>query len=297
MAEKPHKPDTHRYDADFVRRFHVSFDGSFPDVETTLGPSSYALLADEAEALEQTGTAPVVLDLGCGSGRLSGLLLKRGLPPENLIGVDFSAEQIERTRQRLGAAPVRLVHAQAQDLPVKDNSVDCVLNHMGLAVMMPVNETLKEVGRVLRTGGRLAVVVDGPPMEGSIDKLYNRILRDTLADEQPDLIRTAASDPDISDPAVLTGLVHAQAGMEPYRPARSFELLMRMSVSEYLTFLDGEYLMPRLHDSGRKRVRDSVARLFERYGDDQVVIPLAMQIMVFVKPPTWPTPAYPALNG
>lgn len=284
MGEKPHKPENHSFFTDFVQRFHVHFDGSFPDVETTLGPSSYALLAIEAEALAQHGTAPVVLDLGCGSGRLSEVLLERGLPPENLIGVDFVAEQIERTRQRLNTSAVRLFHAQSQDLPLKDSSIDCVLNHMGLAVMLPVEATLKEVGRVLRSGGRMAVVVDGPPKEGSIDKIYNRILRETVAAEQPDFLKGIATDQDVSDPAVLARLVHLQTGMD-LQSARSFELLMRMSVSEYLTFLEGEYLMRRLQDAGRQRVREAVAGLFESYGDDQVVIPLAMQIMVFAKPP------------
>ncbi|MBS3978620.1 MAG: class I SAM-dependent methyltransferase [Rhodobacteraceae bacterium] len=284
MAEKPPQPENHSVFTDFVQSFHVHFDGSFPDVETTLGPSSYALLAIEAEALAQNGTPPVVLDLGCGSGRLSEVLLERGLPPENLVGVDFVAEQIERTRQRLNVPAVRLFHAQSQDLPLDDSSIDCVLNHMGLAVMVPVDATLKEVGRVLRSGGRMAVVVDGPPKEGSIDKSYNRILRETLGAEQPDMLRGVASDPDVSDPAALARLVHLQTGMD-LQSTRSFELLMRMSVSEYLTFLEGEYLMRRLQDAGRQQVRDAVARLFESHGDDQVVIPLAMQIMVFAKPP------------
>lgn len=284
MAENPPKPESQSLFTDFVRRFHVNFDGSFPDVETTLGPSSYALLVIEAEASALDGTAPVVLDLGCGSGRLSEVLLERGLPPENLIGVDFVAEQIERTRQRLNAPAVRLFLAQSQDLPLQDNSVDCVLNHMGLAVMVPVEATLKEVGRVLRSGGRMAVVVDGPPKEGSIDKLYNRILRETVAAEQPDFLRSVASEQDVSDPAVLARLVHLHTGMD-LQAARSFELLMRMSVSEYLAFLEGEYLMRRLDEAGRQRVRDAVARLFDSYGDDQVVIPLAMQLMVFAKPP------------
>ena len=284
MAENPPKPESQSLFTDFVQRFHVHFDGSFPDVETTLGPSSYALLAIEAEASGQDGTAPVVLDLGCGSGRLSEVLLERGLPPENLIGVDFVAEQIERTRQRLNTPAVRLFLAQSQDLPLQDNSVDCVLNHMGLAVMVPVEATLKEVGRVLRSGGRMAVVVDGPPKEGSIDKLYNRILRETVAAELPDFLRSVASEQDVSDPAVLTRLVHLHTGMN-LQEARSFELLMRMSVSEYLAFLEGEYLMRRLDEAGRQRVRDAVARLFDSYGDDQVVIPLAMQLMVFAKPP------------
>lgn len=293
MAENPHKPENHSFFTDFVQAFHVHFDGSFPDVETTLGPSSYALLAIEAEALAQYGTAPVVLDLGCGSGRLSEVLLERGLPPENLIGVDFVAEQIERTRQRLNTPGVRLFHAQSQDLPLDDNSVDCVLNHMGLAVMVPVEATLKEVGRVLRSGGRMAVVVDGPPKKGSIDKVYNRILRETVAAEQPDFLRSVASDQDVSDPAILARLVHMHTGMD-LQSVRSFELLMRMSVSEYLAFLEGEYLMRRLQEAGRQRVRDAVARLFDSYGDDRVVIPLAMQLMVFAK---LPAQGHPGSNG
>jgi SAM-dependent methyltransferase len=284
MENAPRNPADSSFDSDFVQRFHVAFDGSFPDVETSVGPSSYALLAAEAEALSQDGVAPRVVDLGCGSGRLCEVLIERGLPPENLVGVDFVAEQIDRTRERLRGAPVRLVHARSQELPLADGSVDCVLNHMGLAVMVPVTATIREIGRVLRPGGRMAVVVDGPPVEGSIDKAYNRIIRKIVAEEVTDLGGSVVTGEDVSVPEVLAGLMRQEAGMEPLRPAQPFQLLMRMALGEYLEFLEGEYLMRVLQAGGRQRVRDAVAQLFEGHCDDRVVIPLAMQLMVFAKP-------------
>lgn len=284
MADPQHTSPDHRRVIDFVRSFHVRFDGSFPEAPTTLGPSSYALLANEAEAINELGNTPVVLDLGCGSGRLLEILLERGFPPENLIGVDFVEQQINRTKERLADAPVRLMVARADALPLETGSVGCILVHMSLAVMLPLGATLRELVRVLRNGGVLAVVVDGPPKEGSIDHGYSQILRKVVLDKQPDLLNHATGSPDVSDATMLAYLFKSETGAVLNHVVRPFDLMMSMSSSEYLEFLEGEYLLSGLYESARQQVRNEVAQLFEPYEKARVDIPLAMQLVVFTKP-------------
>lgn len=268
---------------DFVRRFHEEFDGSFPEVPTNLGLSSYGLLANEVP-MDANGGAPIVLDLGCGTGRLLEMLTERGIPPENLIGIDFAPEQINRARSRFEDVPVRLHVCDARDLPVGDETVDCVLAHMSLSVMLPIEETLREIHRILKPGGVFAVVLGNEPVDGSIEWHYSRILSQTAARYQSDSLNFADSDTQSSPAEALTDMVHRTTDMQVVQPFRPFELKMQMTVSEYLAFLEGDYLFDSLPVSARREVVGSVSPLFDAHDDKPVDIPLAMQVAVFARP-------------
>ncbi|QGX99748.1 class I SAM-dependent methyltransferase [Roseovarius faecimaris] len=268
---------------DYVRQFHDTFDGSFPEVPTSLGPSSYELLANEVSTEANDG-APVVLDLGCGTGRLLEILTERGIPPENLIGVDFSPEQINRARSRFADMPVRLHICEAHNLPLLDDTVDYVLAHMSLAVMKPIEKTLREIHRVLGPGGVLAVVLGDEPASGSIEGHYSRILSETIARHQSDPLSFESVDTQTAPRETLADTVRRTTGMQEVVPMRPFELMMQMSGAEYIAFLEGDYLYQSLSDPARREVVEAVSRLFDAHGENSVDIPLTMQLAVFAKP-------------
>lgn len=54
-----------------------------------------------------------------------------------------------------GHAPMRVVQASAETLPVEDGSVDTVVSTMVLCTVAEVEPALAEIARVLRPGGRL----------------------------------------------------------------------------------------------------------------------------------------------
>lgn len=282
MIEKDKSAAGHRI-TDYVRLFHSEFDGSFPEVRTTLGVSSYGLLANEVP-MDATDGAPVVLDLGCGTGRLLEMLTERGIPPENLIGVDFAPEQINRARNRFGEVPVRLHICEAHDLPLGDDNVDCVLAHMSLAVMLPIEETLREVQRILKPGGIFAVVFENEPVAGSIEGHYSRILSETVARHQSEPLDFTAADTQSATEGSLQDVVGRNTDMQIVQPIRPFELKMEMTVSEYLAFLEGDYLFNSLSNPARSEVIKAVSKLFDAHGDKPVNIPLAMQVAVFARP-------------
>src|SRR5437867_9504065 len=105
-----------------------------------------------------------LLDVGCGSGTLLGLLKRRGFRG---IGVDFSAEAA-----RLGEAEngIRVVVGSIHDARFPDGSFDIVtLFHVMEHVVNP-REVLLEVFRVLRPDG--AVVVQVPSIDSWQFKLF-----------------------------------------------------------------------------------------------------------------------------
>lgn len=268
---------------ELVYRFHQTLDGSFPEAPSTLGPNSYMLLCSIARQPTNAGQPPVILDLGCGSGRLLQMLVELGLPQENLHGVDFVPEQIARARQRLGTAAVNLVCAQSQDLPFGSGSIDRIVIHMGLATMLPLERTLSEINRVLTPGGKLAVIVDGQARPDTIDQMYAKIIHQAVSEEQPDLILHATGDKRVCDPVALCELADRHTYLVLEGEVKPFELLLKMACWEYLSFLEGEYLWKLLSNSGRDRVRAAVLELFEAHKNEPATIPLAMQLMVFEK--------------
>ncbi len=97
----------------------------------------------------------LVLDLACGTGDLSRLALRRGY---RVVGADLSAGMLAAN----GAA-TPLVEADGSSLPFADGAFDGLVCGYALRNFTDLAATLDECARVLRPGGRLAVLeVDAP---------------------------------------------------------------------------------------------------------------------------------------
>jgi demethylmenaquinone methyltransferase/2-methoxy-6-polyprenyl-1,4-benzoquinol methylase len=98
----------------------------------------------------------VVVDLACGTGDLAADLAERGLVP---IGADLSFGM-------LAAAPRRFARIQSDGaaLPLPDASVDGVTCGFALRNFTDLRATFAEMARVVRPGGRIALLeVATPP--------------------------------------------------------------------------------------------------------------------------------------
>jgi arsenite methyltransferase len=101
-----------------------------------------------------------VLDLGSGSGMDAFFAAIQVGPEGQVIGVDFTDEQLEKARllaSQEGFANLDFREGRIEDPPADDASVDCVISN-GVINLSPEKETVfAEASRVLRPGGRLAV--------------------------------------------------------------------------------------------------------------------------------------------
>jgi demethylmenaquinone methyltransferase/2-methoxy-6-polyprenyl-1,4-benzoquinol methylase len=105
-----------------------------------------------------------VLDLACGTGDLCNELIRAG---QVAIGVDFSAGMLGAATT---AAP--LVRADITQLPVADHNVSAVTCGFALRNLVAIEPFLAECARVLRPGGRLAILEVGEPTWWSARALH-----------------------------------------------------------------------------------------------------------------------------
>lgn len=117
-----------------------------------MGRYSAQLAVDVARLLE-LAPGQRVLDVGCGPGALTGVLVER-LGAAQVAAVDPSPPFVAALRVRQPEVDVRL--AQAQDLPFDDASFDAVAAQLVIAFVPDPVAGLAEMARVTRPGGRVA---------------------------------------------------------------------------------------------------------------------------------------------
>lgn len=135
-----------------------------------------------AWALEQLERLPldgdeVVLDAGCGSGRVTGELVRR-VPRGRVYGVDASPSMVEHAREALGERATILCQDLVElELP---EPVDVVFSNATFHWIHDHERLFAALARALKSGGRLLAQCGGL---GNIDSF--RRAADEVAAEEP----------------------------------------------------------------------------------------------------------------
>jgi demethylmenaquinone methyltransferase/2-methoxy-6-polyprenyl-1,4-benzoquinol methylase len=108
-----------------------------------------------------------VLDACCGTGDLAIAAHRSGAA--EVIGLDFSEEMLERARQK--APELEWVRGDALALPFADESFDAATVGFGIRNVDDLEAGLRELRRVLRPGGRVAILEITTPV-GALAAFY-----------------------------------------------------------------------------------------------------------------------------
>ena len=95
-----------------------------------------------------------VLDAACGTGDLA--LADADAGAAEVVGIDFSPRMLERARRKSPA--IEWVQGDILALPFPDGSFDAATVGFGIRNVADLERGLRELRRVLRPGGRLAVL-------------------------------------------------------------------------------------------------------------------------------------------
>jgi SAM-dependent methyltransferase len=95
-----------------------------------------------------------IVDLGCGTGYFSAWLARRGGRP---VGVDITRAQLDTARRLQAETGIEfpLVEANAEEVPLPDESFDLAFSEYGASIWCDSYKWIPEAHRLLRPGGRL----------------------------------------------------------------------------------------------------------------------------------------------
>lgn len=109
--------------------------------------------------LLDVGPGDVVLDLACGPGNTSRSIVEDVGDDGLVVGADSSATMLEQAvRDTPAHRPLAYVRADAVDLPFASGTFDAVSCYGALYLMDDPFGALEEMVRVLKPGGRIAVL-------------------------------------------------------------------------------------------------------------------------------------------
>ena len=193
-----------------------------------------------------------VLDAGCGTGRVTAMLLER-LPRGRVVAIDGSPSMIEQARARFaGDARVELVTADlARPLPVSE-PVDAILSTATFHWITDHGALFRNLAAVLRRGGRLCAQCGGAGNVARVTAAL-RAVDPTLKQD-----KNYATPEETAAHLAAAGFVDVRAWLQPeptrFEPGEPLETFLR-------TVILGDVL-PRIPEERRGGfVHDVAARM------------------------------------
>ena len=122
-------------------------------------------------------TDGTVLDLCCGTGDMA--LALAGAGPARVFAADFAHPMLVQAKDK-SPARISFLEADALRLPFADSSFDLVTAAFGFRNLANYEVGLREMRRVLKPGGTLAILEFTEPPEGFLGDVYRWYFRRVL---------------------------------------------------------------------------------------------------------------------
>ena len=125
-----------------------------------------------------------VIDVACGTGDLAMAFARRR--PKRVIGLDFTHEMLQVAGHKnaemaaVGPVPMGYADGDAMRLPVRDEAADVVSIAFGIRNVADPAGAIGEFYRILRPGGRLAILEFSLPRNPLLRGLYNSYFKHIL---------------------------------------------------------------------------------------------------------------------
>lgn len=125
------------------------------------------------KVLEITKGNGPVLDLAAGTGDLSFTLESEAGGDTEIIAADFSLEMLKVMKKKKSLnSNIRIVAADSLSLPIRDSFLRAIMIGFGIRNFTKRQEALREMYRVLKTDGTLAILEFSLPSQGIFRTFY-----------------------------------------------------------------------------------------------------------------------------
>ena len=143
-----------------VRAVAEAFGYSAEELTSIPADANMGLSCGNPTATAHLRRGEVVVDLGSGGGLDVFLASKQVGPEGRAIGIDMTTAMIDRARANSkagGYTNVEFYQSTIDQIPLPDASVDCVISNCVLNLAPDKPAVFREIARVLKPGGRVAV--------------------------------------------------------------------------------------------------------------------------------------------
>jgi len=199
----------------------------------------WRMFAPVTQALAQEAriaTGHTVLDIATGPGEPALSLAPVVGPEGKVIGIDPAPQMVAAARRAAaqgGFSNTRFEVASADDLPFPPDSFDAVVSRFGAMFFPSPVDAVRQMLRVLRPGGNLALAVWGPEERNPFFETLSRIV-DRYVDSPP----PAPGDSDpfrFAEPGKLRNTVAEAGAVAPSERLLQFTIQAPISAEEFWT--------------------------------------------------------------
>jgi len=177
----------------------LSFTGSIPsNYDEYLGPMFFEDYALDICSRIYVSNAKSVLELCCGTGRVTRHIRKTLLPTTRFVASDLSPDMLKVARERVVDSGIDWQIVDAQQIPYGANEFDLVICCFGFMLVPEKAKAFAETLRVLRPGGTLLMSTWDTLERNEASFVFRSIIKQELGDCLPETYRLpfALNDPE-----------------------------------------------------------------------------------------------------